>query len=103
MTSHAGTRLALLLIAAAQLLMVVDGTIVTVGLPVIGTGLGVPETGLDWVLTTFAPLRGALTSGYTTGMLGAGGFYPAAIVTAVLRLRPSNRDGEPTPETLGSN
>ncbi|MBB6347200.1 hypothetical protein FHU36_003745 [Nonomuraea muscovyensis] len=42
MTSHTEIRRrsgsALLVIAAAQLLMVMDGTIVTVGLPVIGTG-----------------------------------------------------------------
>lgn len=45
----------------------------------------------------------ALTSGYTAGMLGAGGFYLAAILTAVflLRPRPANRDPEPTPESLG--
>ncbi|MEU6719728.1 MFS transporter [Nonomuraea sp. NPDC046802] len=50
------------------------------------------------------PLPDALTIGYTAGMLGAGGFYLAAILTAVLRLRPrpTNRDTEPTPENLGS-
>ncbi|MCF6468489.1 MFS transporter [Nonomuraea sp. MG754425] len=50
------------------------------------------------------PLPDALTSGYTTGLLGAGGFYVAAILTAVLLLRPrpTNRDTEPTPGTLGS-
>ncbi|MGW4801240.1 MFS transporter [Nonomuraea sp. NPDC004297] len=50
------------------------------------------------------PPPDALTSGYTTGLLGAGGFYLAAILTAVLllRRRPTNRDTEPTPGTLGS-
>ncbi|WP_101791117.1 MFS transporter [Nonomuraea indica] len=50
------------------------------------------------------PLPDALTSGYTVGMLGAGGFYLAAILTAalLLRARPTNRDTEPTPENLGS-
>ncbi|MFI6817731.1 MFS transporter [Nonomuraea sp. NPDC050328] len=52
--------LALLVIAAAQLLMVMDGTIVTVGLPVIGTGLGIPEADLDWVLTSYALAFGGL-------------------------------------------
>ncbi|MFG1694044.1 hypothetical protein [Nonomuraea sp. NPDC049309] len=40
-------RLALPVIAAAQLLMVVDGTIVPVGLPLIGAGLGIAEADLD--------------------------------------------------------
>ncbi|MEO3795538.1 MFS transporter [Nonomuraea sp. B10E15] len=63
MTSHSetrNTRLALLVIAAAQLLVVMDGTIVTVGLPVIGTGLGIAEADLDWVLTAYALAFGGL-------------------------------------------
>ncbi|MER5651238.1 MFS transporter [Streptosporangium sp. NPDC002524] len=65
MTSINATRpgrggLALPVIAAAQLLMVMDGTIVTVGLPVIGTGLGIAETDLDWVLTAYALAFGGL-------------------------------------------
>ncbi|KAB2350312.1 MFS transporter [Actinomadura rudentiformis] len=70
MTSHLEPRaprsgLALLVIAAAQLLIVMDGTIVTVGLPVIGTGLGIAEADLNWVLTSYALAFG--------GMLLAGG------------------------------
>ncbi|MFB4262525.1 MFS transporter [Nonomuraea sp. GTA35] len=63
MTSHTPSErsgLALLVIAAAQLLMVMDGTIVTVGLPVIGTGLGIAEADLDWVLTSYALAFGGL-------------------------------------------
>ncbi|MFI7048832.1 MFS transporter [Streptosporangium sandarakinum] len=63
MTSHSETRntgLALLVIAAAQLLMVMDGTIVTVGLPVIGAGLRIDEADLDWVLTAYALAFGGL-------------------------------------------
>ncbi|MGW7531040.1 MFS transporter [Amycolatopsis sp. NPDC054798] len=63
MTSHSetrGTGLALLVIAAAQLLMVMDGTIVTVGLPVIGAGLHIDEADLDWVLTAYALSFGGL-------------------------------------------
>ncbi|WP_336216589.1 MFS transporter [Nonomuraea sp. LPB2021202275-12-8] len=65
MSTHTAPRpgrsgLALLVIAAAQLLMVMDGTIVTVGLPVIGTGLGIAETDLDWVLTSYALAFGGL-------------------------------------------
>src|SRR5258708_5937212 len=47
-------------------LLVMDGTIVTVGLPVIGSGLNIAATDLDWVLTSYAlaratdrPCRGA--------------------------------------------
>ncbi|GAA0952975.1 MFS transporter [Actinocorallia libanotica] len=69
MTSHtrSGDKsgLALLVIAAAQLLLVMDGTIVTVGLPVIGSSLGIAESDLDWVLTSYALAFG--------GMLLAGG------------------------------
>jgi predicted MFS family arabinose efflux permease len=48
------------------------------------------------------PVQDALTSGYTAGMLGAGGFYLAAILTAVLllRSRPTNPDSRLMPETL---
>ncbi|MGW4499016.1 MFS transporter [Micromonospora sp. NPDC004336] len=63
MISHSDTRdtrLPLLVIAAAQLLMVMDGTIVTVGLPVIGTGLDIAEADLDWVLTAYALAFGGL-------------------------------------------
>ncbi|MEU4332732.1 MFS transporter [Nonomuraea dietziae] len=65
MSAHTTPRtersgLALLVIAAAQLLMVMDGTIVTVGLPVIGTGLGIAEADLDWVLTSYALAFGGL-------------------------------------------
>ncbi|GAA4905499.1 EmrB/QacA subfamily drug resistance transporter [Nonomuraea thailandensis] len=59
-TSHERSGLALLVIAAAQLLMVMDGTIVTVGLPVIGAGLGIAEADLDWVLTSYALAFGGL-------------------------------------------
>ncbi|MEV0830573.1 MFS transporter [Nonomuraea rubra] len=63
MTSHTARErsgLALLVIAAAQLLMVMDGTIVTVGLLVIGAGLDIPEADLDWVLTSYALAFGGL-------------------------------------------
>jgi EmrB/QacA subfamily drug resistance transporter len=62
MTSPPRTRpdLALPVIAAAQMLIVMDGTIVTVGLPAIGTGLHMAETDLDWVLTSYALAFGGL-------------------------------------------
>ncbi len=68
MTSHLETHPqhdrksgpALLVIAAAQLLIVMDGTIVTVGLPDIGAGLAIAESDLDWVLTSYALAFGGL-------------------------------------------
>ncbi|AVT32931.1 MFS transporter [Plantactinospora sp. BC1] len=74
MTSYTGHRErsgpALLVIAAAQLLMVMDGTIVTVGLPVIGNGLKIAEADLDWVLTAYAlAFGGLLLAGGRTGDL----------------------------------
>ncbi|GGS45198.1 MFS transporter [Actinokineospora fastidiosa] len=60
MTAQPRPSLALLVIAAAQLLIVMDGTIVTVGLPAIGTGLGMAETDLDWILTAYALAFGGL-------------------------------------------
>ncbi|SDH58257.1 hypothetical protein SAMN05421505_11889 [Sinosporangium album] len=73
-----------------------------------GVGSARGLAGIAVTATTSRPpgtaLHDALTSGYTAGMLGAGGFYLAAILTAVLLLRPrpANRDSKPTPETLGS-
>lgn len=62
MTTNDRTRpgLALWVLAAAQLVLVMDGTIVTVGLPVIGEGLRMAESDLDWVLTSYALAFGGL-------------------------------------------
>ncbi|MFE3455174.1 MFS transporter [Nonomuraea sp. NPDC059194] len=58
------------MIAAVQLLMVMDGTIVTVGLPVIGAGLHIAEADLDWVLTSYAlAFAGLLLAGGRAGDL----------------------------------
>ncbi|WP_214415023.1 MFS transporter [Sphaerisporangium fuscum] len=59
-TSPRRGALALPVIAAAQLLMVMDGTIVTVGLPNIGRGLGMAEADLSWVLTSYSLAFGGL-------------------------------------------
>ncbi|WP_198961211.1 MFS transporter [Pseudonocardia sp. MH-G8] len=48
------------MIAAAQLPIVMDGTIVTVGLPVIGARSGIAQADLDWVLTSYALAFGGL-------------------------------------------
>ncbi|MFI7638968.1 MFS transporter [Nonomuraea sp. NPDC049400] len=52
--------LALLVIAAAQLMIVLDGTIVTVALPSIRAGLDMAESDLNWVLTSYALAFGGL-------------------------------------------
>ncbi|MGN9841309.1 MFS transporter [Nonomuraea sp. H19] len=52
--------LALGVIAAAQLLLVMDGTIVTVALPIIRDALRLPDSELNWVLTAYAVAFGGL-------------------------------------------
>ncbi len=44
---------ALLLVCAAQLMLVLDGTIVNVALPAIGNSLGFSEVGLSWVVNAY--------------------------------------------------
>ena len=44
---------AFLVLAATQLMVILDGTIVTVALPAIRSGLGFSEIGLPWVVDTF--------------------------------------------------
>ena len=45
--------LALLLVCAAQLMIVLDGTIVNVALPVIQNSLGFSEVSLSWVVNAY--------------------------------------------------
>ena len=45
--------LALLLVCVAQLMIVVDGTVVNVALPAIRGSLGFSETGLSWVVNAY--------------------------------------------------
>lgn len=52
--------LALLVIAAAQLMLVLDGTIVTVALPSMQSGLGLTESSLGWIVTAYALAFGGL-------------------------------------------
>ena len=66
-TGEAGTRhtgrhlgLALLLIATAQLMVVLDATIVNVALPHIQTALGFSGSGLEWVVNAYALTLGGL-------------------------------------------
>jgi EmrB/QacA subfamily drug resistance transporter len=81
-----GSGLALPVIAAAQLLIVMDGTIVTVGLPVIGSGLGIAETDLDWVLTAYALAFGGmlLAGGRAGDLFGRRRLFRAGLVVFLL-------------------
>src|SRR6201981_2429657 len=64
---RAGTRndsrhlgVALLIIATAQLMVVLDATIVNVALPHIQTALGFSRSGLEWVVNAYALTLGGL-------------------------------------------
>ncbi|MFB4320352.1 MFS transporter [Actinomadura sp. 21ATH] len=80
------TGLALLVIAAAQLLIVMDGTIVTVGLPVIGSGLGIAPADLDWILTSYALAFGGmlLAGGRAGDLFGRRRLFRAGLVVFLL-------------------
>ena len=73
---EAGTRdnsrhlsVALLVIAAAQLMVVLDATIVNVALPHIQTALGFSGSGLEWVINAYALALGGLLLGGRAGDL----------------------------------
>src|ERR1700748_2088989 len=53
-------RLALLVIATAQLMVILDATIVNVALPHIQTALRFSDSGLEWVVNGYALTLGAL-------------------------------------------
>src|SRR5262249_40958204 len=66
-TGHAGPRddrrhlgVALLVIATAQLMVVLDATVVNVALPHIQTALGFSGSGLEWVVNAYALALGGL-------------------------------------------
>src|ERR1700746_1978044 len=74
---RAGTRndsrhlgVALLVIATAQLMVVLDATIVNVALPHIQTALGFSGSGLEWVVNAYALTLGGLL------LLGGPAGYP---------------------------
>jgi MFS family permease len=52
--------LALVVIASAQLMVVLDATIVNIALPHIRTALGFSQTGLSWVLNAYTLVFGGL-------------------------------------------
>ncbi len=68
----AGHRLLLPLLAAAQLVLAVDYSIVNTALPSIGTALGFSTDGLQWVISAYALTFGGLLllGGRTADLLG---------------------------------
>jgi EmrB/QacA subfamily drug resistance transporter len=85
---EAGRKLdpALLVIAAAQFLIVMDATVVTVGLPSIGSALHMQPSDLSWVVTGYALAFGGLllTGGRTGDLLGARRTYRAGLLLLVV-------------------
>lgn len=78
--------LALSIIAAAQLLLVMDGTIVTVALPIIQDALRLPDSELNWVLTAYAVAFGGLllAGGRAGDVFGRRRVFRAGLVIVVL-------------------
>ena len=74
--------LALAVIATAQLMVVLDATIVNVALPHIQTALGFSGTGLEWVVNAYALAFGGLLllGGRTGDLLGRRRVFIAGIL-----------------------
>src|SRR5881398_3340074 len=58
--AHIHPNLALAVIASAQLMVVLDATIVNIALPAIKVALGFSATGLSWVLNAYTLVFGGL-------------------------------------------
>ncbi|HWG65615.1 MAG TPA: MFS transporter, partial [Streptosporangiaceae bacterium] len=74
--------LALVLIATAQLMVVLDATIVNVALPHVQRALGFSGTGLEWVVNAYALTFGGLLllGGRAGDILGRRRMFIAGIV-----------------------
>jgi EmrB/QacA subfamily drug resistance transporter len=70
--AHQHLGLALVVIAAAQLMVVVDATIVNIALPTIRAALGFSDNGLEWVVNAYALTFGGflLLGGRAGDLLG---------------------------------
>ena len=70
--AHRHLGLALVVIAAAQLMVVVDATIVNIALPTIRAALGFSDNGLEWVVNAYALTFGGflLLGGRAGDLLG---------------------------------
>ena len=78
--------LALVVIAAAQLMVVLDATIVNVALPHIQSALGFSGSGLEWVVNAYALTFGGflLLGGRAGDILGRRRVFVAGIVLFAL-------------------
>jgi EmrB/QacA subfamily drug resistance transporter len=76
---------ALLAVVAAQFLIVMDGTVVTVGLPNLGAALGMADAALSWVLTGYALAFGGLllVGGRLGDLFGHRRVYRAGLVVLI--------------------
>src|SRR5580700_5554056 len=77
-------RLALVILCAASLMVILDGTIVTVALPSIQANLGFTADSLSWVMTTYLiAFGGLLLSGRLGDLLGRKRMFLAGIAVFV--------------------
>src|ERR1700722_4005027 len=78
-------RLALVILCAAPLMVILDGTIVTVALPSIQADLGFTADSLSWVMTTYLIAFGGLLllSGRLGDLLGRKRMFIAGIAVFV--------------------
>jgi EmrB/QacA subfamily drug resistance transporter len=85
-TAHRHLGLALVVIAAAQLMVVLDATIVNVALPHIQHALGFSGSGLEWVVNAYALTFGGflLLGGRAGDILGRRRVFIAGIVLFAL-------------------
>ena len=83
--SAARRRLALVILCAASLIVILDGTIVTVALPAIQADLGFTADSLSWVMTTYLIAFGGLLllSGRLGDLLGRKRMFLAGIAVFV--------------------
>lgn len=84
---HARKRwLALLLVCAAQLMIVLDGTVVNVALPVIQSSLGFSEVSLSWVVNSYLLTFGGflLLGGRAGDLLGRRRVFMAGLALFTL-------------------
>jgi EmrB/QacA subfamily drug resistance transporter len=79
---HRNLTLALVVIAAAQLMVVLDATIVNVALPHIQGALGFSDSGLEWVVNAYALTFGGflLLGGRAGDLLGRRKVFIAGII-----------------------
>src|ERR1700730_6447165 len=82
-------RLALVILCAASLMVILDGTIVTVALPSIQADLGFTADSLSWVMTTYLIAFGGLLllSGRLGDLLGRKRMFLAGIAVFVAASR----------------